>query len=103
MRWEGLIPDARYVLTLALFHPWSASGNRSPLRLTVGARVLLPYQPLTTVHTTLQFPLRSEDVGADGRLCVTCNQLPGSGGGGRGCGISEVWLKPVPHVRPRSP
>ena len=55
----------------------------------------MDYAPTPTAEDgPVRFALSRGDVGADGTLRIVCNQRPGGGGSGRGCGIAEVWLSP---------
>ena len=82
------------ILSLFVWIPPAGAEERThPIRLTAdGGREIHPYwQRESATPRPLEFDI-PRDLTEDGVLELQWQKIPGVGGNGRGCVISEVWL-----------
>jgi len=89
LRYTGLDSNAQYRLRVV----YAGESRTHPIRLTAdGEREIHPYwQREGATPRPLEFDI-PRDLTADGVLELQWQKIPGAGGNGRGCVISEVWL-----------
>ena len=89
MRYEGLDPKADYKLRVV----YAGDSPRVRIRLDAGDGVMVhPLMAKPAPMRPVEFSIPRKAISEKGTLDLTWHREEGSGGNGRGCQVSEVWL-----------